>query len=191
MSANHKLDKNWIFILSAAGSLIASFLLDGYVLRFFTYLRESFRSNILDLVMGIFSSYLIAGAVLVLYLMLLVKRRDARIANLALGGFAATFLISFLIKVLFARARPSPMPDIPLLRVPDFSFPSMHAALAFSTLPFVKRHFKRQSELWMAGCCLVAFSRLYFSVHYLSDVVGGILLGLAVGGAFLRWEKRK
>lgn len=43
--------------------------------------------------------------------------------------------------------------------------------------------------------CLIAFSRLYLYVHYPTDILGGILVGIAAGYigyiAVSRWMERK
>lgn len=64
----------------------------------------------------------------------------------------------------------------------DFSFPSGHttAAMAFST-GFFLSYDKRRSWPIFFFAFLMGVSRLYLSVHYLTDVLGGVLVG-GIGG---------
>lgn len=55
------------------------------------------------------------------------------------------------------------------------SFPSGHAAIVFSALPFYSR------APMYAYAILVGFSRIYLGQHYLLDVAGGAMLGLGIG----------
>jgi undecaprenyl-diphosphatase len=63
----------------------------------------------------------------------------------------------------------------------DDSFPSLHAASSFSfasALFFLHHPYAPYALAWAP---LVAFSRLYLGVHYLSDLVGGIVIGVLCG----------
>ena len=76
----------------------------------------------------------------------------------------------------------------PLLVLTTYSFPSGHAMAAtvlYGLLAvYAVRHLRqRRSRLLAASVAgvlivLVSFSRLYLGVHYLSDVVGGIAVGV-------------
>jgi undecaprenyl-diphosphatase len=63
----------------------------------------------------------------------------------------------------------------------DFSFPSAHAAICFTLLPILDRIYSRFRLFWVFFAVMVALSRLYFQVHYFSDVVAGTLIGYMIG----------
>ncbi|MES2320331.1 MAG: phosphatase PAP2 family protein [Pseudomonadota bacterium] len=117
-----------------------------------------------------------------------VRRARYWLASLALavpGGL----LLNVLLKYIFQRARPSF--GNPLLTLDSFSFPSGHtsgavlfygvfaAYLVCATRPWPLRAVQVGAALGMVA--LVALSRVYLGVHYLSDV----LAAMAVSGAWL------
>ncbi|MFA6402805.1 MAG: phosphatase PAP2 family protein [Salinivirgaceae bacterium] len=67
-----------------------------------------------------------------------------------------------------------------------YGFVSSHAANTFALAGFLSFIFQR--KIWIAGlifwASLVSYSRIYLGVHYPSDVLGGTVLGLALGTAF-------
>ena len=89
---------------------------------------------------------------------------------------------NLLIKNIVARTRPFDINTaIELLIKPptDFSFPSGHTAAAFATataLLLCKNKLLGIPVLILA--VLIAFSRMYLYVHFPSDVLGGMILGV-------------
>ena len=81
------------------------------------------------------------------------------------------------------EARPyTSLRDIEVLvaRSSDFSFPSDHAVMAGAAVAGVWLVSRRMGLLTAAAAALLAFSRVYVGAHYPSDVVAGLLFGLAV-----------
>ncbi|WP_158687978.1 MULTISPECIES: phosphatase PAP2 family protein [Actinomycetes] len=91
-------------------------------------------------------------------------------------------------KLLIGRAGTDQTPDT--LHVGGTAYPSGHAATAVvvSTLFVVLLALEnRKRALAAAGgwSALVGFARIYVDAHWVSDVAGGLLLGLAIAGTTL------
>ena len=93
-------------------------------------------------------------------------------------------VISTTVKVLVDR--PRPVLDEPIAQAFGKSFPSGHAmtsTVAYGTLllafmPMIPKHWRpRAVAAYVALVLLISASRLGLGVHYLSDVLGGIVLG--------------
>jgi membrane-associated phospholipid phosphatase len=121
---------------------------------------------------------------------------------LALAAFAlvegATPLLSTLLKAAVDRPRPSTGAIHPL----GSSFPSGHAAYAGATALAVVILFtspdRRRGCWWALATAVIsamAWSRTYLQVHWLSDVLGGALLGTGVAflvfGSVQWWQDRR
>jgi len=93
----------------------------------------------------------------------------------------STILGEGLLKNLVQRQRPfllSPEMNILITKPLSYSFPSGHTACAFAAAIVLSRGFKKYRLLIYTLAALIAFSRMYLYVHYPSDILGGIFLGI-------------
>jgi undecaprenyl-diphosphatase len=125
-----------------------------------------------------------ATAVVVAVTALLVGARGRRDQAIGLvAGLIVVFVSVRYAKELWDR----PRPDNRLSGVFGRSYPSGHAAYATAFLACAMT--TRERALIAAAAAwimVVAVTRLYLHVHYLTDVVGGAALGLAVFALVLR-----
>ncbi len=121
--------------------------------------------------------------VLTLILLIIPKTRRVGIV-LALALLIDVLTVDVFIKHLVARPRPFILnPSVELIVDPpsSYSFPSGHSAVSFAAASAL---FFARSKLWipagiLAAC--IAFSRIYVYVHYPTDVLAGIALGILIG----------
>ena len=119
------------------------------------------------------------------------RRLGARLGALLIFNIA----FNDVIKVAFGMPRPfwsagvrqlAPAPET------TFGFPSGHAQNSAALWTFLALQ-TRRPRLWCALALvllvLVALSRLFLGAHYPLDVVGGALIGYAMLGLFVRFEK--
>ena len=111
------------------------------------------------------------------------RGRRAAIRGLTAVG-ATSFMANVVAKNVFPRRRPT-RPTIATgrsARMPtSSSFPSGHTASAFAFAAAVTTDFPYLSLPLYGLATLVGYDRVLMGVHYPSDVMGGAVLGLAVG----------
>jgi membrane protein DedA with SNARE-associated domain/membrane-associated phospholipid phosphatase len=127
----------------------------------------------------------VTGAVLATAIVyLLARRKVLEAVTLGVGGVLTYFAVQV---AKAAEARPRPAGG--LIEVSSLSFPSGHAAYAITyvavaaAIVHVLPHFVYRAALVVAAVVLAAvigLSRVYLHVHYLSDVLAGWGLGLAI-----------
>jgi undecaprenyl-diphosphatase len=111
-------------------------------------------------------------------------------AILLFASAAGGIVLNVILKLGFNRPRPSVF--LPEVHTISSSFPSGHAmsaAIVYSTVAYLAaRLHKRRWARWLVMTAafvviaLISFSRLYLGVHYPSDVIAGVAIGLAWAG---------
>ena len=119
---------------------------------------------------------------IVLGLVLLCVKRYRKYGVLVLGALIFSALFgNIILKPLVARQRPCWINETVelLIRVPrDYSFPSGHTQASFAAATALFTENKKAGICAYVLAALIAFSRLYLSVHYPTDILAGALLGL-------------
>lgn len=163
-------------------------------------IRDIFKCNVLDFIMpritmlGNGDAIWLASAVGLMFSKKYRKYGFVMIRALAVGVLACNICL----KPLIARPRPCWIENTILLigNPGDYSFPSGH------TLSSVIGAFILTAANWKFGfiavpmAVLIAFSRLYLYVHFPSDVLASVIIGILIGTAGLLiskklWKKRK
>lgn len=107
----------------------------------------------------------------------MLKREGFTIA-VALIIFSVLGLL--ILKPIIARPRPfiAQGVDILIKEPMGFSFPSGHTGSSFAAASVIYFYNKKIGLLALILTTLIAFSRMYLFVHYPSDIVGGLILGI-------------
>lgn len=139
-------------------------------------------------------------ATLALVVVLYVRRRraEALVVIIGMGGAA---VLTLLLKNLVQRSRPDTAYRVAGAAVDhSYSFPSGHTLhttvfviLLIGVLwPELERRSARVTGSMAAGCVAIAVagSRVYLGYHWLTDVVGGLLIGATWAGLVVMWLTR-
>lgn len=148
---------------------------------------QTLRNPILDKMMLLFTSLGNGGIIWLLLVVILVcipkTRKTGVMVMLALA--LDVLLCSGLLKHLFARIRPCDVNTSIQLLIPrptDYSFPSGHTSVSFSVVAAL--YLAKEKKLFIPSlliAILISFSRMYLYVHYPTDILGGIVLGILCG----------
>ena len=148
---------------------------------------QTIHTPLLDKILAFITSLGNAGIiwiVLAAVLLILPKTRKTGII-VAAALLMDLVLCNLILKNLVARVRPYDVNTAIaiLIKKPlDFSFPSGHTAASFAAMTAL--FLAKMKKAWIAAlvlAVLIAFSRLYFYVHYPTDVLGGAVVGILSG----------
>lgn len=150
------------------------------------WIQMHLRCGFLDAVMPAITRLCDHGEIWIVLAAVLLLWRKKRRSGLAISSALALDLVicNLILKPLIGRIRPFIVnPTVALLVKPpqDASFPSGHTAASFAAA-FALLAVK--DPLWkpaMGLAIVMAFSRLYLYVHWPSDILGGILVGVVAG----------
>ncbi|MDP9269609.1 MAG: phosphatase PAP2 family protein [Chloroflexota bacterium] len=169
------------------------FALDTWATPFLHGLASPGLNAVMGTLTNIGSSLVIVPILVAVMVALLWRRRYGTAAFLALASGGA-LVLNATMKIFFER----PRPKLAWARVlPDYSFPSGHTmnavvfyiALALIVWSVFGRRIGLVALIIAVVLALgVGVSRIYLGYHYLTDVVGGLMAGVAwllvVGAAF-------
>lgn len=153
-----------------------------------TVIADQLRADWLTPVMRVVTTINNHGEIWLLLAMLcLLFPRTRRCGAAMLTALALGLIVgNLLIKPWAARPRPF-LTDpslITLIPPPDgFSFPSGHTLSSFAAATACFFYFRKSGAACYVLAALIGFSRLYFCVHYPTDVLAGAVLGILLGVA--------
>ena len=173
-------------------------IFDSFDMSVFTFFGEQIQSAFMNIVAEFItffggSEFVTPMAVVGALLIPFKKTRKFGMAVL-FAVLIGTLLTNLVMKPLFARPRPYVYyADNPLFMKwyefagahieSDKSFPSGHTTAAFElgVSTFLVLRNKKFSWIFPVFSALVGLSRIYLMVHYVTDVLGGVLVGTFAG----------
>lgn len=153
---------------------------DNYIL---SLMEKYLRSKYLDILMPLVTSMGNLGVIWLVIAGCLSFNKSYQ----PIGGIVVlTLIISTtigegIVKHMVRRIRPcNSMSSISTLiaKPISYSFPSGHTLSSFAAAGVLSTYFGQYKLVFLAIAFLIALSRLYLNVHYPTDVVAGIILGL-------------
>lgn len=160
--------------------------LDSFWSDLVTSLYDHSLASVFILLTHLGSAYLLYPLAISIFLLTKDLARPY-MSRLILAMMASSLIVN-LLKVLYCKDRP----PVPLIDAMGYAYPSGHTSLAFVFyfgiffLLYKMGHLRMLSAFALASSfvAVVAFSRTYLGVHYLSDVLGAVSLGLFLFSLF-------
>lgn len=154
--------------------------------RILDWIQQNCRSTVMDALMPkvtMLGQMRLLWIALALLFLMIRKYRKCGI-TLSFGLICSLLIGNLLLKNIVARSRPCWInTDIDMLiAIPkDYSFPSGHTLCAFIAAVIILSYDKRLGIPALLIAAAVGFSRMYLYVHFPSDVLAGMVLGVAIG----------
>jgi len=155
----------------------------GFDFAILDFIRENIANPVLDVIMKIITHSGDAGIIWIaaaLLCLIFKKTRKAGVC-MAIALILVLLICNLTLKPIIARPRPFMLrEEIELIiSAPSgFSFPSGHTASSFAAAVGLFIYHKKLGIAALIWAFLIAFSRLYMYVHYPTDVLAGMVIGI-------------
>ena len=119
---------------------------------------------------------------IILSIILAIIPKTRRCGLTMICSMALSFVVgNVMLKNIIARARPCSVDTSVSLLIPfpsEYSFPSGHTLNGFTAAVTLFLFYKKPGIIAIIIAGLIAFSRMYLFVHYPTDILGGIVIGI-------------
>ena len=176
---------------------ILSFLAERFDLPILEWIAANLRCPFMDTIMPIITLLGDAGIFWIAIAALCLFFPKYRKMGLSMGISLLIGLLvcNVLLKPLVGRIRPYDYQlehfgktiELLVATPHDFSFPSGHTIASFEAATAIMLHNKKLGIVAMILAVMISFSRLYLYVHYPTDVLTSVVLGIGIAflGTFL------
>ncbi|MBE6837154.1 MAG: phosphatase PAP2 family protein [Ruminococcus sp.] len=117
-------------------------------------------------------------------LALMTIKKTRKIGYCVIVSLLVTVILNnYMLKEIFDRTRPFVAdPSIKLLiDIPHgSSFPSGHTSSSFAAATAIFMYNRKMGVFALAYATLMGLSRIYLHVHYATDVIGGMIVGIVI-----------
>ena len=157
---------------------------------------QTMHNPVLDTLMSAITRLGDAGIIwILLCVVLLILPRTRKSGAILMAALLVDLVVcNGILKPLVHRIRPFDVKtgiELLVKQPTDYSFPSGHTAASFTSV--MALYLAGEKKLWISAlvlAVLIAFSRLYLYVHYPTDVLGGMIIGV-ISGALGHWLVQK
>ncbi len=171
--------------------IIMIFVVLGYTTNIDTFIYKLVTSNMNDYLTSFYkfitffgsTKFMISLCIILLVIFILVKKKWYGI-NIVIGLISST-IVNNVVKVLISRERPD---VLKLVNESTYSFPSGHTMASVMMYGIIIYYIYRSKlnkylkwiliSIFGLLILLIMISRIYLGAHYVTDVVGGLLLSL-------------
>lgn len=176
----------FVFLFFADAFLVLSGIsssFDSAISLFFSVHNNMILTNIFKIISFICSPKFMIVLNVLLFIFIIIKKKY-KLSIIVLSSISSV-IINNLVKIIVRRERPD---YLRMVVEKSYSFPSGHAMISVlffgSIIYLVNKYNLKHKKLITFSLStfilLVGISRIYLGVHYLTDVVGGYLLGIVV-----------
>lgn len=171
---------------------VFAYLAENFDLPILAWIAEHLRTAFGDAVMPVVTLLGDAGIFWIALAVVLLFIPKYRKVGLGMGAALVIGLLvcNVAMKPLFGRIRPYDylagkgiLVDLLISAQHDFSFPSGHTIASFEAATVLMIHDRKLGIPALILASVIAFSRLYLYVHYPTDVIASVILGIGI--AFL------
>jgi len=147
------------------------------------YFINNLHNPILDKIMIALTNLGNAGIIWILIaLILMIIKKTRKCGMLMLISMIIGLILgNGILKNLIQRPRPCWIDTNVLLLIPnptDYSFPSGHTLASFEAATMILLHSKKWGVVAIILAILISFSRMYLFVHFPTDILAGLILGI-------------
>lgn len=174
-----------LIVLFIILGILASFNLtsdfDNFIYNMIISLKNDNLTKIIKVITTLANtkSIILYNVLIVIYILI---KKNRKLMIIPINSLLSV-IINNIFKIIFRRDRPL---LIALIDESGYSYPSGHAMISilfFGTLSYVigKSNIKYKTLIRISlgiFIILVGISRVYLGVHYVSDIIGGYLLGM-------------
>ncbi len=149
---------------------------------------QKIANPVLDVFFALFTHLGDGGILWILIAVLCLCFKKTRKCGLmmAIALIVGTVIGNLALKNIIARPRPFVQNPqmLSLLKIstpPGFSCPSGHTLASFESAVVIYLNNKKWGIAALIVAAIIGFSRMYFYVHFLTDVLFGMALGIGIG----------
>jgi len=153
-------------------------------------IRTRMRCRFLDFIMPFITKLGSAGMIWIIVALAFLNNGKYRTYGFMLIVSLLVCLLvgNLTLKPLFERTRPcdtNTLIHLLIARPTDFSFPSGHTMSSFAAACVIFYANDNMGIVAFVLATLIAFSRLYLYVHYPSDILAGIIIGVLISAVVI------
>lgn len=187
-----------LIVLFIILGILASFNLtsdfDNFIYNMIISLKNDNLTKIIKVITTLANtkSIILYNVLIVIYILI---KKNRKLMIIPINSLLSV-IINNIFKIIFRRDRPL---LIALIDESGYSYPSGHAMISilfFGTLSYVigKSNIKYKTLIRISlgiFIILVGISRVYLGVHYVSDIIGGYLLGMITLLTVISFRKKE